>query len=1141
MQVVPPLQIPVEEDMMERDKSFQIIHSSRLSSHIHSFTSQEVIEATDPPPLYANSRHGTFSLPEQDTPVIPWRMKERMRTVGAALVLCLNIGVDPPDLIRPDPCARLECWMDPFAFPPQKALSSIGTRLQRQYERWQPRARYKMSLDQTDSDLKRLCLSLRRGAKIERVLFHYNGHGVPRPTKNGEFWAFNKNYTQYVPISVFDLVSWLGTPSVFVLDVSNAGILFDAFNALQNPDILVLAACADTETLPQNPSLPADLFTASLTTPIRTSLDWFVDRSILCQVLRQDIHKLPGRPNDRKSPFGELNWVFTAVTDTIAWTSLDPATFKNLFRQDLMVASLYRNFLLANRIMRSFHRSPQSIPSIPDTSNHQMWESWDLSCEFTLSELSKFLQNPSHVFKKTRFFSDQLAAFEVWLEDARPGDKPLQLPVVLQVLLSQTHRLKALKLLARFLDKGSWAVSLALSVGIFPYVLKLLQSPTPELRNVLVFVWAKIIALDTSCRDDLVKDMQQRYFLTHLASTETKPLQQVLCCFVLSKLCDQNPQGQAQVLDSGAMALLLRLTDAARPLVRFWGLLAIATLWTDFDKAKWVALTDKVAVKLLQCSSDRSPEVRAAVCFAIGTFLPSEEKGRLWDLQVVSELCVLVMDASPLVRTEILFLLRKLVMTQFELFAEIHRAFVEPSDSEQKLRQAILEVLSELTNDPIDFISEVAVEVLSALSLPMTKVKFESKLFKWACRILDRPLLGTDGDFWFVEGVLQGPDHEFEAFVEHSGFSGCLDEYYRLLSSKRYKKDRNLQILKDASLFLCSSEPQEPLDDQLALSSPFDQVSQIVFHPFENIIAATDNQDKIAVWDFEKGSILNTWSNTSTSRISSPRITSLVLPNSMVSPLLCSGADDGIVRIWSDFDRKNRERLVSAFRASPGLSYGKYSLRMDFQTISRRLSVAVGDKLFLWDLESEQCLQEHLVSKNAFATKSICSDWEGNVIYLGGNDGTVRFMDLRAPSEEATMICRHPGKQVHISLQRRGRDGGNLVSADSKGFLVMSDPRKPHEAARRLRVHQKNSPLSCLAVHDYAPLLATGSSKQFVNVMDLSGNIINRIRHHEGFLGQRIGAVTCLDFHPHRMLLASGGKEQFVTIYSVARNGMGRD
>ena len=49
---------------------------------------------------------------------------------------------------------------------PQKALESIGANLQHQYERWQPRARYKQSLDPTVEELKKLCSSLRRNAKV---------------------------------------------------------------------------------------------------------------------------------------------------------------------------------------------------------------------------------------------------------------------------------------------------------------------------------------------------------------------------------------------------------------------------------------------------------------------------------------------------------------------------------------------------------------------------------------------------------------------------------------------------------------------------------------------------------------------------------------------------------------------------------------------------------------------------------------------------------------------------------------------------------------------------------------------------------------------------------------------------------------
>ena len=115
-----------------------------------------------------------------------WRKKERMKTVRVALVLCLNIGTDPPDVVKTSPCARDECWIKTSVLPPTKALRQVGETLRQQYERWQKRALYKLSLDPTLDDVKKVCLSLRHSAKSERVLFHYNGHGVPKPTQNGE-------------------------------------------------------------------------------------------------------------------------------------------------------------------------------------------------------------------------------------------------------------------------------------------------------------------------------------------------------------------------------------------------------------------------------------------------------------------------------------------------------------------------------------------------------------------------------------------------------------------------------------------------------------------------------------------------------------------------------------------------------------------------------------------------------------------------------------------------------------------------------------------------------------------------------------------------------------------------------------------
>ncbi len=59
---------------------------------------------------------------------LKWRQKEKLKTTAVALVLCLNIGVDPPDVIKISPCARLECWVDPMSMQPAKALETIGGR-----------------------------------------------------------------------------------------------------------------------------------------------------------------------------------------------------------------------------------------------------------------------------------------------------------------------------------------------------------------------------------------------------------------------------------------------------------------------------------------------------------------------------------------------------------------------------------------------------------------------------------------------------------------------------------------------------------------------------------------------------------------------------------------------------------------------------------------------------------------------------------------------------------------------------------------------------------------------------------------------------------------------------------------------------
>ena len=237
-------------------------------------------------------------------------------------------------------------------------------------------------------------------------------------------------------------------------------------------DTIVLCPTSEGELLPMNTEYPVDIFTSCLTTPIQMALQWFVrNNRIRMGVLFEDKHgnggldisvdSIPGQANDRKTPLGELNWIFTSVTDSIACNGrfksfiyyvvlccvtlhlivpntnlhhrflLLPASllsfvfdnefifscfcmsvticetavtffvclpavlpkplFRQLFRQDLLVASMFRNLLLADKILLSLNCTPQSYPPLPPgVTDHPLWKAWDLACETCLFGLIKY-------------------------------------------------------------------------------------------------------------------------------------------------------------------------------------------------------------------------------------------------------------------------------------------------------------------------------------------------------------------------------------------------------------------------------------------------------------------------------------------------------------------------------------------------------------------------------------------------------------------------------------------------------------------------------------------------------------------------------------------------------------------------------
>lgn len=770
-------------------------------------------------------------------------------------------------MVKTFPAPKLEAWVDPKLFPKESVLETIAKRLQDQFESLAPahaRVKFKTYPDVYSEEFKKTLIGLRKYSKVDRCLVYYNGHGVPRPTQTGELWVFNKAYTQYIPISVADILTWVGPPAVLIWDCNNAGHIVNAViqaaakkdedlaaelellrlqastgassstewprasttlprghattastNLPEPPagsghtspstgkvptphtmprhptarysDTIQLAACQANQLLPLDPDVPADIFTSCLSSPVEMGLRFYVLRNNARGASwtstaeffadLDKLEKMPGQMEMRRTPLGELTWIFTSIADAIAWNHLDRQLFTRIFRGDLVLAATFRGFLLAERVMRAHGCTPISVPKLPPTHQSELWKYWDLEVDMCLSQLPAIWRSeavraeydqgktprsanslPPQVlpYKPSSFFSQQLTAFELWLKEivthnpeengerdedviakqqtmlrwscndwpsvrmdkievtdfasahpaptmsgsssggagakhkpytnhhahsspsfahphhgpspmneqprtrpiryrlptyikhfplnSRPGDdlyppSPPQLPIVLQVLLSQLHRLRALILLCRFMDLGPWAVHLSLSIGIFQYVLKLLQAPAAELRPVLIFIWARILTVYPEGRIELFRPGPGRphappdaapveYFVRLLAphTPELLPVANVvdhkaMCAFILSIGCKNLPAHATRLLQLGVPEIVVHRLPELVAAQRQWYLILLAHIWEQSGAAKGRAIRMGVNTLLSEMLTDKAPEVRTAALYAFGTLL----------------------------------------------------------------------------------------------------------------------------------------------------------------------------------------------------------------------------------------------------------------------------------------------------------------------------------------------------------------------------------------------------------------------------------------------------------------------------------------------------------------------------------------
>ena len=923
-------------------------------------------------------------------------------------------------------------------------------------------------------------------------------------------------------------------------------------------------------------------------------------------------------------------------------------------------------------------------------------------------------------FQHSNFFEEQLTAFEVWLRfvnvKKNPSDSKIQkdndvpeyvnevfmtvliarntksqfsnrrhLPIVLQVLLSQVHRVRALRLLAEFVDLGRWATNLTLSVGVHPYVLKLIHSKTPKLRPVLVFIWAKILDLDISCQHDLLKSQGQKYFLfqlRHASSNQAASLssddkntslvdiykhQRWLCSYILSKLMHENRQGKEICLKSKlhiAVVEVLKERFVRNPAqLKLWLCIVLAVQYRGCDEARRTSIHANVVNSLIPLLKDPSSIVRASAALAIGELFgcvfenPEEEfmsRHLRSELKIVHDhVLQLTSDFAVSPREEALYALARLILEPNHniRFQAAEHAILEEKRKQRSLRSSskdnnassgsvkrmslddeksvIENMASKLKgrspsittetcgfyihvwsvvralkrNDPAHSVQRIAILLVKNVRSNMVeqlKIRGVSQSSNSTSGFDSPRLQGLRGSIKTVGSVGHNlsstktkkvtgsldphgkyirPGSATVSKRKHVSSSGSgtkprtstavsnesvddilkknpelVSPFLDLMCKKgasipllrssceeddpmsergsvlRFRRERNRSIEKSAASRGSKTQDRKKWKQSSILDNASIMSSVLLFHPYENSIAVACGRDEIKLWNYEEGERIGSFRN---GNEKPSRITSLSWINPHDDALLLTGTDDGVCRVWkTKYDSDTSP--IATFTAVPDLYPGNRGsgLVMEFQQ-HRGLLLATGNSVLLrcWDLTTETCLSSITTGSKSCVT-SIASWNDGTSICASCGDGSLHMFDLRSPISPVEVASKREHKNWIVNVHRQANSDHLLTSCSVVGDVKLWDHRNMSKSLKTLQAHREGEPCTAFAVHDYAPVFASGSHKQFIRIFDTQNSTLSRIHFHDGFLGQRIGPVSCLAFHPYKMCLAAGATDSIISIYT---------
>ncbi|WVQ99448.1 hypothetical protein IAU59_006583 [Kwoniella sp. CBS 9459] len=534
----------------------------------------------------------------------------------------------------------------------------------------------------------------------------YNGHGIQEPpTEQGELWCHDKGFdeclqsgsgpSEYIPIMLFDVLAWAGASTCYVWDCSHAGRIIRAAHseaneidnqyraaAAQNPNIAQLhppvfsrrqihfAACAAGQTIPRVHGMPDDLFTACLTTPLRIALLFHNLQTFPLTkgdgasfVQRNNAYMAALWENMSQNLKDRLWYELTAITHTIAWQTIEGWEYQKLFgKSGDVVNNFASGFLLAQRVLGAYRTTPESIPTIPSSTGHALWTTWDLILDNLFEQLPGYFDEGAvdttweKDLKLVSFMADQLESITTAgqllhvTEAPKSGMTPglTRLPIICSAAMTTEFRVQACTALdscLRVLDVRGLAH--AVQGGALDVAARLLELEDPETKLQVISIWSSLVRYDVAvlalAQDGLTADRLTeipavKYFLSALeeslgrdhqgdgysdpTSEEANTTLIIQTAAVLSTIAKYVRGRSAPRFVLRTVSMVGVMLRSRNELVQQWGALLIGEVLGSLDRPEEKGVIDGSEESLLRMAESSSVESRATAVYALSRWIP---------------------------------------------------------------------------------------------------------------------------------------------------------------------------------------------------------------------------------------------------------------------------------------------------------------------------------------------------------------------------------------------------------------------------------------------------------------------------------------------------------------------------------------